>query len=122
MTCRLARYRGRIDPCRYNTANPLSSRPTPRDPAPRETEEEWRDPEDISSAMLVQGVSTRALFRNPVVIRFVRLSILQSHSSSVAAFASFAVNGWIFAPLWNATGSHESSSLRHNPAPNRRDR
>jgi hypothetical protein len=71
MTGRLARYRGRIDPGRYNTANPLSSRPTPRDPAPRETEEEWRDPEDISSAMLIQGVSTRALSRNPVVIPFV---------------------------------------------------
>src|SRR6185437_13649758 len=125
MTCRLARYRGRIDPCRYNTANHLSSRPTPKEPAPRETEEEWRDPEAVSSPMLIQGVSTRALSRNPVVIRFVRESILQSHSSSVASFASFAsfaVNGWIFAPLWNATGSHESSSLRHNPAPNRRDR
>jgi len=58
MTCRLARYRGRIDPCRYNTANPLSSRPTTKELA---TEAEWRDPEAVSSPMLIQGVSTRAL-------------------------------------------------------------
>ena len=52
---------GLICAAKFNTANPLSSRPTPRDPAPRETEEEWRDPEAVSSPMLIQGVSTRAL-------------------------------------------------------------
>src|SRR6185437_9075744 len=56
MTCRLARYRGRIDPCRYNTANPLSSRPTTKELA---TEAEWRDPEAVSSPMPIQGISTR---------------------------------------------------------------
>src|SRR6185437_1016497 len=56
MTCRLARYRGRIDPCRYNTANALSSRPTTKELA---TEAEWRDPEAVSSPMPIQGISTR---------------------------------------------------------------
>src|SRR5262249_22492062 len=37
-------------------SHPLSSRPTPRDPAERETEEEWRDPENASSATLIRGV------------------------------------------------------------------
>ena len=38
------------------TPRALSSRPTPTDPAERETEEEWRDPENASSAMPIQGV------------------------------------------------------------------
>src|SRR6185437_10042558 len=47
---------------------PLSSRPRTKELA---TEEEWRDPEAVSSPMLIQGVSTRALSRNPVVIPLV---------------------------------------------------
>ena len=35
----------------------LSSRPSTKDPAKRETEWEWRDPEDVSSAMQIRGVS-----------------------------------------------------------------
>src|SRR5215471_2568796 len=34
----------------------LSSRPTSKNPAKREPEEEWRDPEDASSATPTQGV------------------------------------------------------------------
>jgi len=30
-----------------------------RDPAERETEEEWRDPEDVSSTMPIRGVLTK---------------------------------------------------------------
>src|SRR5215471_19623840 len=39
----------------------LSSRPTTRDPAERETECEWRDPENACTTGLIQGVSTRTL-------------------------------------------------------------
>jgi len=34
----------------------LSSRPTTKNPAKRETEEEWRDPEDVRAALLIQEV------------------------------------------------------------------
>src|SRR5262245_60115488 len=34
----------------------LSSRPSPMEPAERETEEEWRDPEDASPASPIRGV------------------------------------------------------------------
>src|SRR5215472_11095344 len=39
----------------------LSSRPTTRNPAERETECEWRDPENACTTGLIQGVSTRTL-------------------------------------------------------------
>src|SRR5262249_27050536 len=42
--------------CRF-----LSSRPTTRDPAERETECKWRDPENVRTTRLIQGVSTRTL-------------------------------------------------------------
>src|SRR5262249_59886510 len=43
----------------------LSSRPTTRDPAERETECEWRDPENACKTTLIQGVSTRTLSLMP---------------------------------------------------------
>src|SRR5215813_4507647 len=46
----------RLCRCRF-----LSSRPTTRDPAERETECKWRDPENVRATRLIQGVSTRTL-------------------------------------------------------------
>src|SRR5215831_21289430 len=43
----------------------LSSRPTTRDPAERETKGEWRDPENACATTLIQGVSTRTLSPTP---------------------------------------------------------
>src|SRR5215472_16888706 len=43
----------------------LSSRPTTRDPAERETECEWRDPENGCTTTLMQGVSTGTLSLTP---------------------------------------------------------
>jgi len=34
----------------------LSSRPSPTEPPERETEEEWRDPDNVSSATPIRGV------------------------------------------------------------------
>jgi hypothetical protein len=39
-----------------NREGNLSSRPTTKDPAKRETVEEWRDPEDVRAAGVIQGV------------------------------------------------------------------
>jgi len=39
-----------------NREGDLSSRPTRKNPAKREPEEEWRDPEDLRVALLIQGV------------------------------------------------------------------
>src|SRR6185437_13115153 len=55
---RHALYRARIYPCRKRHPKPLSSRRTPKELA---TEEEWRDPENASAAMLMQAISTNTL-------------------------------------------------------------
>ena len=39
----------------------LSSRPSTKDPATRETEGEWRDPDNVSTANTDSGNSTQAL-------------------------------------------------------------
>src|SRR5215813_14303879 len=46
----------------------LSSRPTTRDPAERETECEWRDPETACTTTLMQGVSIRTLALTPYCV------------------------------------------------------
>ena len=39
-----------------HTVSNLSSRPTTKDPAERETEREWRDPQNAYLATLIRGV------------------------------------------------------------------
>jgi hypothetical protein len=58
---------GRKDP-HEDLHRRLSSRPTPRDPAERETEGEWRDPEDIAVTMLIQGVLPRLFWLQPLQV------------------------------------------------------
>src|SRR5215472_17337610 len=51
----------------YHCCQCLSSRPTTRDPATRETEGEWRDPENAYTTRLMQGVSIWTLPLRPSV-------------------------------------------------------
>ena len=48
------------------TPTSLSSRPSTKDPAERETEGEWRDPDDVYATMPIQGVLPRLCPRNRI--------------------------------------------------------
>src|SRR5215471_9216717 len=93
----------------------LSSRPTTRDPAERETECERRDPENACTTMLIQGVSTRALSLTPTapvcsarsVGRTPRIGMAEDAPSGFLDYAlSLPLRGILRSPL-------EMTSLRY---------